>query len=223
MKKLRILIACEESQVVCKAFRAKGHEAYSCDIIECSGGHHEWHIQDDVLNQLNQYWDLVIAHPPCTYMANSGVRWLFDKNGYRNPSRWEKLASSVRFFNNFQYYSQNGYIKKLCIENPIPHKYARDGFMTNYGELDFTNYAGIGKYSQIIQPYQFGHLERKATCLWIYGLKHLKETNNVKAEMDKLPKNKSQRLHYLPPSKDRAKLRSETYTGIANAMADQWG
>jgi hypothetical protein len=212
---MKILIACEESQVVCKAFRAKGHEAYSCDIIDCSGGHPEWHIKGDVQEVLdgdwvlNQPWDLIIAHPPCTYLCNSGVQHLWMKNAYgktrRARLRWRKMESGARFFKALL----DSDCDKIAVENPIPHKYA----------------VGIigCKYDQIIQPYMFGHMERKATCLWLKGLPHLAETNNVKEEMLKLPKREQQRLHYLPPSKDRAKLRSKTYQGIADAMADQWG
>jgi hypothetical protein len=197
---MRVLIACEESQAVCKEFRALGHEAYSCDIQDCSGGHPEWHIKNDVRDVLyNRTWDLVIAHPPCTRLANSGVMWL-EKKGL-----WDDLAGAVDFFNVFNTYGKAG--GKIAIENPIPHKYAVEH---------------IGMYSQIIQPYQFGHLERKATCLWLYGLPELVETNNVFEQMKKLPKREQQRVHYLPPSKDRAKLRSKTYEGIAKAMATQW-
>lgn len=196
---MKVLVACEESQRVCIAFREKGHEAYSCDILPCSGGHPEWHIQDDVLKHLNEDWDLIIAHPPCTYLSNSGVCWL-----YKDVNRWFNLFNGAEFFNKLL----NANCEKICVENPIQHKYAR---------------ALIKPYTQVIQPYMFGHLESKATCLWLKGLKPLKETNNVKVEMLKLPNNLRQRLHYLPPGKDRAKMRSKTFEGIAKAMAEQWG
>lgn len=187
---MKVLIACEESQAVTKAFRARGHEAYSCDILPCSGGHPEWHIQDDVLKHLDDEWDLMIAHPPCTRLCNSGVRWLAEKN------LWDDLDDAVTFFMKLQ----EAPIPMICIENPIPHKYAR---------------VKIGGYTQLIQPWMFGHGETKATCLWLKELPKLKPTNIVEG--------REQRLHRLPPSKDRAKLRSKTYPGIAKAMAEQWG
>jgi len=198
---MKVLIACEESQAVCKAFRKLGHEAYSCDIQDCSGGHPEWHIKGNVVNELYKKWDLIIAHPPCTRLANSGVMWL------NRRDLWDEMYYACEFFNMFQTYAKNNNCL-VAIENPIPHKYA----------LEY-----IGKYSQIIQPYMFGHPERKATCLWLYGLPKLQETDNVFNEMIKLPKREQQRVHYLSPGKDRAKLRSKTFSGIAKAMAEQWG
>lgn len=199
---MKILVACEESQEVAKAFRAKGHEAFSCDLQDCSGGHPEWHIKDDAIKVLySKKWELVIAHPPCTRLANSGVRWLEEKN------LWHDLSEAINFFNSFRDYGRKG--NRIAIENPIPHKYALEGIED--------------KYSQIIQPWEFGHMEQKATCLWLYNLPRLIEENNVKEEMKKLSKKETQKLHYLPPSKDRAKLRSKTYPGIAQAMANQWG
>ncbi len=217
----KVLIACEESQTVCKAFREKGHEAYSCDILECSGGKDEWHIQGDAIKVLySQYWDLVIAHPPCTRLANSGVCWLTsrkEKTGYEwsdeeniyvnsNKEIWQNLYDACQFFNHFTLYGKAG--NKIAIENTIQHKYAK---------------RLIDKQTQVIQPYMFGHPEKKATCLWLYNLPNLKETDNVFLKMKTLPKNEQQKLHYLPPSKDRAKLRSKTFTGIALAMSEQWG
>lgn len=197
---MKILIGCEESQTVCKAFRKLGFEAYSCDLQECSGGHPEWHIKDDAIKVLySQKWNLVIAHPPCTRLANSGVCHLAKRN------LWNDLDEATDFFNVFTDYGKKG--NRIVIENPIPHKYAVEK---------------IGKYNQIIQPYQFGHTERKATCLWLFGVPRLRQTINVKIEMDLLPKNQSQRIHYLSPGPERAKLRSKTFEGIANAMANQW-
>jgi hypothetical protein len=202
---MRVLVACEESQTVTKAFRELGYEAYSCDIQDCSGGKPEWHIKDDVLNHLNDDWDLMIAHPPCTYLTNSGVSWLWNKDGSQNGERWQNLKEGSEFFKVLL----NAPIAFIAIENPIPHKYAV--------EL-------IGqKYTQLIQPYQFGHPESKATCFWLKGLSKLSPTKDVKDEWKKLPKSEAQRVHYLPPSKERAKLRSKTYEGIAQAMAEQWG
>ena len=188
---MKVLVACEFSQVVTKAFRERGHEAYSCDIIQCSGGRPEWHIQDDVLNHLDEKWNLMIAHPPCTRLCNSGVMWLKKRN------LWNDLKEGTDFFRLLC----DADIEKVCVENPIPHKYALDG---------------IGrKYDQIIQPWQFGHGETKATCLWLKNLPSLQPTEIVNG--------REQRIHKMPPSKDRAKKRSITYFGIAKAMAEQWG
>jgi hypothetical protein len=192
---MNILIACEESGTVRDAFIKRGHNAISCDILDPSNGGP--HIKGDVKPLLKMEWDLIIAHPPCTYLSNSGVCWLKD-----NPVRQKQMEEATKFFHLFL----KAKCDKICVENPIPHKY------------------GVGKtYSQIVQPWQFGHKERKATCLWLKGLPKLYETENVKEEMLKLPKNVQQRLHYLPPGPERAKLRSKTFKGIAEAMASQWG
>lgn len=200
---MRILVACEESQAVTIELRGLGHEAYSCDIEPCSGGHPEWHLQQDVKEVLKQKWDMIIAHPPCTFLTNTGVCWLTGKNA--KPGRWEELDKGAEFFKMFLDHP----CEKIAIENPIMHKYAIERI-------------GGKKHDQLVQPYQFGHTERKATCFWLKGLPHLQATKDVKAEMDKLPKREQQKLHYLPPSKDRAKLRSKTYLGIAKAIATQW-
>ena len=186
MKVLKVLIACEESQAVCIEFRKLGHEAYSCDLQDCSGGHSEWHIQGDAISILNQKWDLVIAFPPCTDLAVSGARYFEQK---RKDGIQQK---SIEFFMSFANYEG-----KIAIENPI-------GIMsTKYRKPD-----------QIIQPWQFGHGETKATCLWLKGLPKLKPTNIVQG--------REQRIWRMPPSKDRAKLRSKTFPGIAKAMAFQY-
>ena len=196
---MKVLIACEESQEVCKAFRVRGHEAFSCDILDCSGGHPEWHIQGDVLEHLNDGWDLMIAHPPCTYLCNSGVRWLDNKD------RLLKMEEAAKFFKKLL----ESDIPKIAVENPIMHKYA---------------VAIIGRrQNQLIQPFMFGQPERKATCLWLKNLPKLKPTKDVKEEMMKLPKSISQKIHYTSPGKDRSKIRSKTFKGIAEAMAQQWG
>ena len=183
---MQILIACEESQAVTKAFRKKGHEAYSCDIIECSGGHPEWHIEADVSSILFNGWDMVIAFPPCTDLAVSGARWFKEKQADG------RQQASIDFFMQFTKLEC-----KWAIENPI-------GIMsTNYRKPD-----------QIIQPWQYGHGETKATCLWLNGLPKLQPTDIVEG--------REQRIWKLPPSEDRAKLRSKTFQGIADAMADQW-
>jgi hypothetical protein len=198
----RVLVACEESQEVTKAFRKRGHEAYSCDLQDCSGGHPEWHIKDSIFHVLHRPLytiglDILIAHPPCTYLANSGVRWLYNKDGSRNKERWDKMENGALFFKALL----NSNCGCICIENPIMHKHAL---------------AIIGtKPTQIIQPWQFGHGETKATCLWLIGLPKLKPTNIVEG--------REQKIWRMAPSPERAKLRSKTYPGIAEAMADQWG
>ena len=195
---MNVLIACEYSGIVRDAFIEKGHNAISCDLLdtEQSGPH----LKGDVRSLLNMEWDLLIAHPDCTYLTNSGVCHL-----HTDESRWAKLDEAAEFFKLLL----NSDIPKKCIENPIPHKYAVER---------------IGrKYDQLIQPYMFGHKERKATCLWLEGLPLLTETNNVKEEMLLLPKAQQQRIHYLSPGPDRWKERSRTFKGIAQAMADQWG
>lgn len=192
----KVLVACEESQAVTKELRALGIKAYSCDIEPCSGGHPEWHIQGDVTPLLQDSWDAIVAFPPCTHLAVSGAAWFKQK---REDGRQQE---GIDFFMLFT--STN--CKRVAIENPI-------GIMSSQ----------YRKPDQIIQPWMFGHPESKATCLWLKGLPPLTETQNVKAEMQALPKNKAMRLHYLPPSPDRAKLRSKTFPGIAKAMALQWG
>lgn len=184
---MRVLVACEESQEVCKAFRELGHEAYSCDIQECSGGHPEWHIQGDVLPLLKEKWDLIIAHPPCTDLAVSGARW------FKQKQKDGRQKRSIDFFMEFTKCE----CKRVAIENPIC-------IMSSIWR----------KPDQIIQPWQFGHGETKATCLWLKGLPLLKPTNIVEG--------REQKVWKMPPSKDRAKLRSRTFPGIAKAMASQW-
>lgn len=195
---MRVLVACEYSGTVRDAFKAKGHDAWSCDILPTDK--EGQHYQCDVREVLDKGWDLMIAHPPCTYLTNSGVTWL-----HRDPSRWQKLDDAADFFRCLL----NAPIPHICIENPIMHKHAKERI-------------GVHQ-SQVIQPWMFGHMEQKATCLWLKGLPLLKPTNDVKAEMLKLPDSQRQRLHYLPPSKDRWKIRSTTFQGIADAMAEQWG
>jgi hypothetical protein len=196
---VRVLVACEYSGTVRDAFRARGHDAWSCDILPTDADP-TWHIQGDAVEvAYGQDWDLMIAHPPCTYLTNSGVTWL-----HKDPTRWANLDDAAEFFKRLY----DAPIPRKCIENPIMHKYAKERI------------GGI-KQSQVIQPWMFGHTEQKATCLWLQGLPELKPTNNVKEEMMALPDNQRQRLHYLPPSADRWKLRSTTFKGIADAMADQ--
>lgn len=204
---MKVLVACEESQRVCIAFRNKGHEAYSCDILECSGGHPEWHIQDDVLKHLNENWDLIIAHPPCTYLTVAANKYYnVEKYGKKAEERQKQREKAIEFFMQFTDLK----CPRVCIENPI-------GIMSSF----------YCKPTQIIQPYQFGHSERKATCLWLKGLPALNPTNIVAPDIIKLKSGKTDsRLHYETlklPSEERAKMRSKTFEGVALAMAEQWG
>lgn len=220
----KVLIACEESQAVCKAFRELGHEAYSCDILPCSGGHPEWHLQGDIFHVIYRSGmltslDFLGGHPECTFLTNAGVRWIASKNerdGYEwsdehqifiNWKRFRQMEKAALFFKSLLSNIQS--VGKGYIENPIMHKYAMD-------------IIGI-KPDQIIQPYQFGHTETKATCLWLIGLPLLKETNNVYEEMMKLPMKDRAKVHYCSPGPERSKIRSKTYSGIAEAMSNQWG
>jgi hypothetical protein len=198
---MRVLVACEESQTVMKEFRKRGHDAFSCDIQPCSGGYPEFHLLGDVRGYLCEHWDLIIAHPVCRYITNSGVRWLKD-----SPARWFDMYQACEFFNLFLDHT----CEKIAIENPIPHKYAA-GWLRR-------------KYDQIIQPWQFGHERMKATCLWLKGLPKLEPTDIVGPP----PKNPELKktwaeCHRMPPGPEREKLRSKTYQGIAVAMAQQWG
>lgn len=202
---MRVLVACEESQEVCKAFRAKGHEAYSCDIQECSGGHPEWHIQGDVLPLLKEKWDLIIAHPPCTYMSKAGARFMYLTAGNVNQERLEKSLQAKKFFMQFM----NADCEKICIENPTPLKIV-----------------GLPKESQVIQPYQFGHPYSKRTLLWLKGLPELKPTNILTEYTPYLPSNTGGFARGKGGSRGvahNAKDASKTFSGIAQAMAEQWG
>ena len=201
---MRILIACESSGVIREAFKAKGHDAWSCDLqpTEIEGQH----VQGDVLSHLNEvgkdYYDLIIAHPTCTYLANSGVHCMMNKDKtIKDQDRWDKMIMACDFFNAFK-----GWSKKLCIENPVLHGYAK---------------SRVGDYTQTIQPWQFGEAASKRTCLWLYGLPKLEPTNVIKKKRyaNQTPSGQNK----LGPSPDRWKLRSKTYQGIADAMADQWG
>lgn len=192
--KLNVLIGCEESQEVCKAFRELGHDAFSCDLQDCSGGHPEWHIKGDALAEAyTGKYDLGIFHPPCTYLTNSGVRWLYNPDKSKNADRWQNLLWSRRFFIDLL----NSPIAFKAVENPIPHKHAH-----------------LPKYSQILQPWQYGHGETKATCLWLVNLPELRPTEIVSG--------RDQNIWRMPPGPERTKLRSKTFPGIAKAMAQQW-
>ena len=196
---MRVLIACEFSGVVREAFAARGHDAWSCDLLPTEIPRQ--HYQGDVLNILDDGWDMMIAHPPCTYIANSGARWLFTKKG-----RWEQLDEACKFFR----YLLEAPILKIAVENPIPHKWGLER---------------IGrKYDQKIQPYHFGDKQKKGTCLWLKNLPKLFPTTpNLTPPKDKEELKRWEMVWRMPPSKDQAKLRSITFAGFANAMAEQWG
>lgn len=219
---MKILVACEESQRVCCAFRELGHEAYSCDIQDCSGGHPEWHIKGDVLkfingycsfftmdgteHSVNQKWDLLIAHPPCTYLSNAGARWLWA--GHKlNQDRYQKGLAAKAFFMAFY----NADCSKIAIENPIP-----------------SAVFGMPLYTQVIQPYEFGHPYSKKTCLWLKGLPKLTPTELVEHHVPYVSSGSYSKEHndkYKGVSRKggAAKIRSKTFPGIAKAMAEQWG
>jgi len=192
---MKVLIACEESQAVTKEFRRLGHEAYSCDVQECSGGHPEWHIHDDVLRVLQGNWSMVIAFPPCTHLTVSGARWFKEKQADG------RQQAGIDFFMEFT--------KLDCpfaIENPI-------GIMSNK----------YRKPDQIIQPWQFGHGETKATCLWLHGLPPLQPTNIVEGREQRIWNMTDADGKKLGWNTDEIKkMRSKTYPGIARAMAEQW-
>lgn len=191
---MKVLVACEFSGVVREAFRAYGHEAFSCDLLPS-----DWpspnHYQGDVRDLLSEPWDLMIAHPPCTYLANSGVRWLYGGKGtVVDNARWDEMEEAARFFQLLL----DAPIERIAVENPIQHRHA-----------------ALPKCDQIIQPWMFGHGETKATCLWLKGLPKLAPTNIVEG--------REGRVWYMSPGPDRWKERSRTLQGIANAMASQWG
>lgn len=206
-------MACEESQAVCKELRAKGHEAYSCDVLPCSGGHPEWHLQGDVLNYLDGLpvfapagfhlakWDMMIAFPPCTHLAVSGAAWFEEK---RKDGRQQK---GIDFFMKMI----NAPIEKIAVENPVSI------MSTHYRKPD-----------QIINPFQFGDPVPKKTCLWLKNLPLLVPTNIVEPEyiIGKRDGKKYSVIHYQSVGKDpteRSRIRSKTFPGIAKAMAEQWG
>lgn len=206
---MRVLIACEESQTVCKEFRALGHQAYSADILPCSGGHPEWHIQGDVTKILNDGWDLMIAHPPCTYLAVSGNKWLYNKDGSKNEERWKNREESLDFVRTLL----EAPIERIALENPVSVISSQ-----------------IRKPDQIVQPYMFGDRATKTTCLWLKNLPPLYPTDLVdKGERvvyksgKSHPKWYAEALSKAKTTEERRTLRSKTFIGIAKAMANQWG
>ena len=190
---MNILVGCEESQAVTIELRKLGHPAFSCDTLDCSGGHPEWHLKMDVFQAIkSKNWDLIIVHPPCTKIAVSGNRW-YGEGMPRHNERLEAVAWTQRLWNE---------CLKACdlvaMENPV-------GVLNKYGSFPDPSY---------IQPWQFGHGECKKTGFWLHGLKPLEPTNIVDG--------RDQRIWKMPPSKDRAKIRSKTYLGVAKAIATQW-
>lgn len=191
---MRVLVACEFSGVVRRAFRALGHDAWSCDLLPAEDGS-VCHIQGDVLHYLeNRHWDLMIAHPPCTHLAVAGARWFKDKR--------QEQAEALDFVRTLM----DAPIPRIAIENLISIISSR-----------------IRKPEQIIQPWMFGHPETKATCLWLKNLPPLVQTYDVREQMLARPKAERHRVHHMPPGPDRWKERSRTFEGIAQAMAQQWG
>lgn len=223
MKDLKILIACEESQVICAELRSLGYEAYSCDILSCSGGHNEWHIQEDVIpllsgcctfktadgveHSISRPWDLIIAHPPCTYLSTVGNRWLnVEKYGDKARQRLADREAAVEFFMKIA----EAPCEHICIENPV-------GIMSTRWH----------KPDQIIQPYQFGDPFEKRTCLWLKGLEPLQHTNVVEPEPRiKYASGKTMPAWYDKawhlPKEERSRVRSKTFPGIGKAIAEQF-
>ena len=210
---MKVLVACEESQAVTKAFREKGHEAFSCDILPCSGGHPEWHYQQDVFEVIDKGWDMMIAHPPCTFLAVSGARWLYNKDGSKNEERWRNQAEALDFVQRLM----DAPINKIAIENPISVISSQ-----------------IRKPDQIVHPWMFGDKASKSTCFWLKNLPLLEPTNIVekgefvdfiskKGVKKKQPKWYFDALSKAKTAEERRTLRSKTFEGIAKAMADQWG
>jgi hypothetical protein len=188
---VKVLIACEFSGVVRRAFRARGHEAWSCDLLPAEDSS-DFHIEGDARDILSDGWDLMVAHPPCTRLCNSGVRWLEERN------LWDDLRQAAALFSDFW----NAPIERVCVENPVMHRHAK-ALIRNYQEP-----------AQSVQPWQFGHGESKRTCLWLRNLPKLQPT--------KIVDGREQRVHRMPPSPNRWRERSRFFPGIADAMADQW-
>ena len=218
---MRVLVACEESQVVCKAFRERGHEAYSCDLQECSGGYPEWHIQGDCIPLLNgrcrfetmdgakheikERWDLLIFHPPCQFMSKAGARWMYPKAGVVDKERLKKANLAKRFF----LLGLNADCERICVENPVPLKIV-----------------GLPQPTQKVQPYEHGHSFSKCTCFWLKNLPKLRPTKIVKEYKPYLPSNTSSFARGGGGSRGvahDAKTAAKTFEGIAKAMAEQWG
>ena len=191
---MKVLVACEYSGVVREAFAKKGHDAWSCDLLPTDQPSDK-HIQGDVLEVINKGWDLIIAHPPCTHLSLSGAKYWAEKRADGRQQAAIKFVEDI----------WDADCPRICIENPV-------GALTKHSKL--------GKATQYIQPYEFGHAEQKRTGLWLKGLPKLKGTKFI--DVKGLPNKERHRLHWLPPSKDRWKIRSTTFDGIAQAMCQQW-
>jgi hypothetical protein len=204
MKKVKVLVACEKSQVVCKALRLKGVEAYSCDIQECAGGKPEWHIVGDaVVEAYSGKYTAMIAHPPCTYISRAGARWMYPTTGNISQDRLALAMNAKDFFMQLM----NAPIPLIAIENPTPLKVV-----------------GLPEFTQSIQPYHFGHPYSKRTLLWLKGLPKLKYTNVLLEYVPYLPSNtggakRGQKFRYANITQEQA---SNTFQGVADAMAEQW-
>ena len=196
---MKILVACEFSGTVRNAFLDRGHDAWSCDLLPAEDGSIR-HITGDARNHLDDGWDMLVSHPPCTRLCNSGVRWLSKPpNGKTLDQMWAELREGADLFSAFW----NAPIVKIAVENPVMHKHAKS-LIENYED-----------FAQSVQPWQYGHPETKRTCLWLKNLPNLTPTNIVDG--------REQRVHRMPPGPNRWKERSRFFTGIADAMADQWG
>ena len=203
-KKIVILVGCEESQTICKAFRERGFEAYSCDTQECSGGHPEWHLQMDVFKAIELKKPTVgIFNPPCTFISNAGARWLY-KGGVLNEERYSKGLQAKEFFMRLLNYD----LEFIAVENPLPSKVYE-----------------MPKFTQIVQPYEYGHEFSKRTLLWIKGLPQLKPTDIKTDYKPYLPSNTggAKRGQKATPKSITQKQSSKTFDGIGKAMAEQWG
>jgi hypothetical protein len=206
-----LLIGCEESQVVANAFRKRGFNAYSCDIKPCSGGHPEYHLQMDVFQAIKlRHWHAAIFFPDCTYLTISANTWYKDQPPRKSgvlvgAERREAREQAIKFFMD-THKNETSHIPLVANENPV-------GVMSTR----------FRKPDQVIQPWMFGHLEKKATCFWLRGFPLLKPTTNLKKETDALPEKDQQKVFHMSPGSDRAEKRSKTYLGVGDAMADQWG
>lgn len=204
---MRVLVACEESQAVTIELRRLGHEAYSCDIEPCSGGHPEWHLQADALEVLKIKWDMIIAFPPCTYLTAAGAIRLFDKNGeIKDPERFARGGKAAEFFRAF--YEAD--CPRIAVENPVPLRCF-----------------GLPRYSQIVEPFHFGDPWRKRTCLWLKGLPPLMATQIVEPQglwvsSTSQRRDPTVKQRYALNSNRDPKRRAKTFPGIARAMAEQW-
>lgn len=202
---MRVLVACEESQTVANAFREAGHEAYSCDLVECSGGHPEYHLRADALEILKIKWDMLIAHPPCTYMSKAGARWMYPKAGELSQERYDLAMKAKAFFMRFLMAD----CPRICVENPRPLKVV-----------------GLPPPTQVIQPYEYGHPYSKATLLWLKGLPPLQPTKILTEHTPFLPSNTGAFSRGGGGSRGTAHdpvTASKTFPGVAKAMVDQWG